>query len=52
VNYVPEPEDQKILEAILGVYRKLNRYPESLLVALKMNNLDLVREIYESCTDS
>jgi len=51
VNYVPEPEDQNILQAILDIYRKLNRFPESLLIALKMNNLNLVRDIYEACED-
>lgn len=51
VNYVSEPDDVKILQAVLAIYRKLDRYPEALITALRLNDDDAVAEIFESVTD-
>jgi len=51
VHYVPEPEDQKILETVLDIYKKVKQYPDALIIALRLNNPDIVKELFDSCED-
>ena len=51
VNYVPDPEDRQILEAVLAIYRRLELLPDALTVALRMNDIPVAKEIFENCTD-
>ncbi|XP_071957164.1 26S proteasome non-ATPase regulatory subunit 2-like [Antedon mediterranea] len=51
VNYVPEPEDSTLLHTALGIFRKFDRYPEALRLAIRLNNIKLVEEIFTTCKD-
>jgi len=48
VKYVPEPEDSILLTTSLKIYRKFNHYSKALQLALQLNDLDLIREIFLS----
>ncbi|KAL6067324.1 26S proteasome non-ATPase regulatory subunit 2 [Balamuthia mandrillaris] len=50
-NYVPEPEDSQALNIALTIYRKMNRLPAALRIALRLNDMDVVKEIYSTCED-
>lgn len=51
VNYVPEPENSALLKCALSIFRKFNRYPEALRLALMLNDVELVENIFTSCKD-
>lgn len=51
VNYVPEPENSALLRCALGVFRKFSRFPEALRLALMLNDMELVEDIFTSCKD-
>ena len=51
VAYVPEPENTNLLKTALELYRKFNRFPDALLCAVQLNDMDLVKEIFLSCKD-
>lgn len=51
VNYVPEPEDQQVLRTVLEIYRKLSKWPETLLISLRLYDMDGVAQTINSCTD-
>uniref|UniRef100_A0A669PUE0 26S proteasome non-ATPase regulatory subunit 2 n=1 Tax=Phasianus colchicus TaxID=9054 RepID=A0A669PUE0_PHACC len=51
VSYVPEPENSALLRCALGIFRKFNRYPEALRLALMLNDVELVEDIFTSCKD-
>lgn len=38
VNYLPEPEDTDTLQIILKIYQKMSRIPESLKIALALED--------------
>ncbi|XP_033638428.1 26S proteasome non-ATPase regulatory subunit 2-like [Asterias rubens] len=52
VNYVPEPEDSILLRTALGIFRKFNRYPEAMRLAIQLNDMELVEDIFTTCKDS
>ncbi|XP_076353645.1 regulatory particle non-ATPase 1 [Tachypleus tridentatus] len=52
VPYVPEPENTYLLKTALSLFRKYNRYPEALRLAMQLNDLKLVEEIFTSCKDN
>ncbi|XP_032228277.1 26S proteasome non-ATPase regulatory subunit 2 isoform X3 [Nematostella vectensis] len=52
VNYVPEPEDSTLLRTALSIFRKFDRQPEALQLAIQLNDIELVKEIFLSCTGS
>ncbi|KJE88511.1 proteasome 26S subunit [Capsaspora owczarzaki ATCC 30864] len=52
VTYVPEPEDAALLRTALEIFRKFERYPAALRLAAQLNDLALIKEVYESCPDS
>uniref|UniRef100_A0A096MCN6 26S proteasome non-ATPase regulatory subunit 2 n=1 Tax=Poecilia formosa TaxID=48698 RepID=A0A096MCN6_POEFO len=51
VSYVPEPENSALLRCALNIFRKFNRYPEALRLALMLNDMELVENIFTSCKD-
>jgi 26S proteasome regulatory subunit N1 len=50
-NYVPEPEDTIILKTTLEIYRKFKQWPNALRLAMRMNDKELINEVFTSCTD-
>ncbi|KAK3737228.1 hypothetical protein QZH41_010857, partial [Actinostola sp. cb2023] len=52
VNYVPEPEDSTLLRTALSIFRKFDRLPEAIKLAIHLNDTELVKEIFMSCTGS
>lgn len=48
---MPEPENSALLRCALGIFRKFNRYPEALRLALMLNDVELVEDIFTSCKD-
>ncbi|XP_077986315.1 26S proteasome non-ATPase regulatory subunit 2-like [Glandiceps talaboti] len=51
VNYVPEPEDANLLKTALRLFRRFDRYPEALRLAMQLNDIELIEEIFTSCKD-
>jgi len=51
-SYAPEPEDAEILHVILKIYRKLDKLPEALFIAMRIGDVDLIQEVFESTDDS
>uniref|UniRef100_A0A672ZT38 26S proteasome non-ATPase regulatory subunit 2 n=1 Tax=Sphaeramia orbicularis TaxID=375764 RepID=A0A672ZT38_9TELE len=51
VSYVPEPENSALLRCALNIFKKFNRYPEALRLALMLNDVELVENIFTSCKD-
>uniref|UniRef100_A0AAY4EC10 26S proteasome non-ATPase regulatory subunit 2 n=1 Tax=Denticeps clupeoides TaxID=299321 RepID=A0AAY4EC10_9TELE len=51
VSYVPEPENSALLKCALNIFRKFNRHPEALRLALMLNDVELVENIFTSCKD-
>ncbi|XP_058490572.1 26S proteasome non-ATPase regulatory subunit 2 [Solea solea] len=51
VSYVPEPENSALLRCALNIFRNFNRYPEALRLALMLNDVELVENIFTSCKD-
>ena len=50
-DYAQEPDDNEILRVVLDIYRKLNKLPEALFVAMRIDEPELVQEVYESTED-
>jgi 26S proteasome regulatory subunit N1 len=51
VSYVPYPEDIQILQTVHSIFLKVERYPEAITLALKMNDANLVKQDYQACKD-
>uniref|UniRef100_A0A3P9MJH0 26S proteasome non-ATPase regulatory subunit 2 n=1 Tax=Oryzias latipes TaxID=8090 RepID=A0A3P9MJH0_ORYLA len=51
VSYVPEPENSALLRSALNIFRRFNRFPEALRLALMLNDVELVENIFTSCKD-
>ncbi|KAG8195556.1 hypothetical protein JTE90_002182 [Oedothorax gibbosus] len=52
VAYVSEPENTNLLKCALQLFRKFNRYPEALKIAMQLNDITLIEEIFLACPDS
>lgn len=52
VKYVPEPEDTVLLRTALAVYRKFNKYPQALRLAMMLNDMQLVKEVFLECKET
>ena len=50
-QYVPEPEDTTVLTAAVNALRKLDRFPEALMFAVRLRDDELLEEILSSCDD-
>jgi 26S proteasome regulatory subunit N1 len=47
-SYVTEPEDTTILNVVLEVYRKMNQLPKAMQIALRLNNPDMIKAVFDS----
>jgi 26S proteasome regulatory subunit N1 len=50
-NYLPEPDDSNTLRIVVKIYRKFNQLPDAIRIALRLNDKDLITEIFESSAD-
>eukprot|EP00960_Hanusia_phi_P025651 745798-Hanusia_phi.AAC.5 len=50
-SYVPEPEDSMIYNVVFQIYKKVNRFPEALRIAIRLNDAQLAEEVLTSCED-
>ncbi|KAJ9574000.1 hypothetical protein L9F63_008597, partial [Diploptera punctata] len=51
VPYVPDPENTTLLQAALRLFKRFNQYPQALRVAMQLNDMQLIEEIFTSCND-
>jgi 26S proteasome regulatory subunit N1 len=51
VPYVPDPENVSLLKCALNLSKKFNQYTQAMRLALMINNLDDIKEIFLSCPD-
>lgn len=52
VPYVPDPENVTLLQTALILLNKFKQYPQSLRLAMQLNDHSLTEEIFTSCTDT
>jgi 26S proteasome regulatory subunit N1 len=48
---VPDPENTTLLQASLRLFKRFNQYPQALRVAMQLNDMQLIEEIFTSCND-
>ncbi|XP_078046761.1 regulatory particle non-ATPase 1 [Augochlora pura] len=51
VPYVADPENSTLLYAAAKLYRKFGLYPQALRLAMQLNDLPLIEDIFIKCTD-
>jgi len=51
VNYVTPPDDIVILKTAHKIYRKMEKLPHALNIAIRMNDIELMKEDFDACTD-
>ena len=51
VPYVPEPEDRNLMKTALSIYRKFDKWPDAMICAISLNDMDLIKEIFLDCKD-
>jgi 26S proteasome regulatory subunit N1 len=49
VPYVPEPDDTKLLRTACKLYRHYDQYPLALRCAIQLNDMDLIRDLVNTC---
>jgi 26S proteasome regulatory subunit N1 len=52
VPYVPEPDDTKLLRTACKLYRHYDQYPLALRCAIQLNDMDLIRDLANTCPSS
>ena len=50
MNYVPEPEDAALLNSAIRIFLKFSRFPDAAMLAVRLNDMDKVKEIFTNCT--
>jgi len=51
VPFVPEPQDTELQHICLKLFRKFDQYPQAMQMALKLNDLELIQEVFLSAED-
>ncbi|XP_055593587.1 26S proteasome non-ATPase regulatory subunit 2 [Uranotaenia lowii] len=51
VPYVPEPENISLLKCALNLSRKFNIHTQAMRLALMINDMQLIQDIFTSCND-
>ena len=51
MKYVQEPENTTLLQVALEIYKKFKQYPQALRLALMINSVSLIREVFLECPD-
>lgn len=52
VPYVPDPENVNLLKTALRLSRKFNQYTQAMRLALSLNNIEVIQEIFLACPDT
>lgn len=52
VSYVPEPDDTAILHSAIRIFLRFDCFPDAIVLAVRLNNMEKVKEIFLSCTGS
>lgn len=50
-RYLPEPDDTLVLEIAFKIYKKFEEYPNALQIALFLDNMQYVKEVFTACGD-
>ncbi|CAK8577046.1 unnamed protein product [Lathyrus sativus] len=50
-RYLPGPDDMLVLDIAYLIYLKFEEYPNALQIALFLDNLQYVRQVFTSCAD-
>ncbi|KAB7504021.1 26S proteasome non-ATPase regulatory subunit 2 [Armadillidium nasatum] len=51
VPYVPDPENTNLLHTSLKLYRKFKQYPQAMRLALQLLDFNLIKELFDECSD-
>ena len=51
VNLLTYPEDQQFLRTAHNIYKKYNQLTQAIVLAIRLNDLDLIRSDFDSTTD-
>ncbi|KAJ3200893.1 proteasome regulatory particle base subunit, partial [Dinochytrium kinnereticum] len=51
VQYVAPPDDIAILKTAHSIYRKVEEFPQAILIAMKLNDMEMIKEDFEACPD-
>lgn len=52
VPYVPDPENVSLLKCALNLSRKFNQYTQAMRLALGLNDMEIIKDIFVSCPDT
>lgn len=52
VPYVPDPENLVLINTALSIFIKFGNYPDALRLAMQLNDVDRVAEIFVKCKDA
>jgi 26S proteasome regulatory subunit N1 len=52
VPYVPDPENISLLRCALSLSRKFSQYTQAMRLALSLNDMDIIKEIFLACPDT
>eukprot|EP00795_Rhopilema_esculentum_P012677 gene12677-3387_t len=52
VNYVPEPEDSALLNSAIRIFLRFDRFPDAAMLAVRLNDMDKVKEIFMNSAES
>ncbi|KAH0794391.1 26S proteasome non-ATPase regulatory subunit 2 [Histomonas meleagridis] len=50
-NYLPDPVNIQVLHTVEKIYSNLHKTVQSMVIALKLNDHELMHEIFTNCTD-
>ncbi|CAL5391541.1 unnamed protein product [Camellia sinensis] len=50
-RYIPDPDDLPVLLVVFAIYLKFEEYPSALQIALFLDNLQYVHQIFAACDD-
>ncbi|KAI3457194.1 hypothetical protein Pfo_013857 [Paulownia fortunei] len=50
-KYLPGPDDMVVLDIAHSIYMKFEEYPRALQIALYLDNLQYVKQLFQSCND-
>lgn len=51
VNLLTYPEDQEFLKTAHNIYKKYNKLPQAMVLAIRLNDLQLIHQDFDSTTD-
>lgn len=51
-SYLPAPEDINTLRIVHDIYRKFNQWTRAISIALKINDLELIKQDFSACPDA